>query len=247
MKLQSMTSAMLASSLLLAGLTSGPAFADDGQRLVRSVSSPPGIEENPEPEGEHAFISFMNFHVPAQLAEGTLTEIEYFNIDDALVKTELKAKPLINVYVFGPVIGFEDFSQSGFPGHGRRDAFGAVSLDDGETWKVTNLSNSADKSSFTIADPIPDPGAPQPEFEVTSDTPIVTEATWVQQGQGKLTVSGTDAESQAVVEIRNAITHEVLGDVKAKKNGTFTFKDNKTNPTEVPCTVQASDTDGELW
>ena len=145
-------------------LASTPLLADDGQRLVRSVSSPPGIPEDPEPEGEHAFIKLMNFHVPSQRADGTLEPIEYYNIDDALVKTEEKAKPLINVYVYGPVIGFDDFSQSGFPGHGRRDAFGAVSLDDGETWKVTNLSNSADESSFDIAPPgIPDPGLPHDE------------------------------------------------------------------------------------
>jgi hypothetical protein len=66
-----------------------------------------------------------------------------------------KAKPLINVYVYGPVIGFDNPEASGFAGHGRRDAFGAVSLDDGETWKVTNLSNSADQSSFIVSTPLP--------------------------------------------------------------------------------------------
>ena len=141
-------------------LASTSVWADDGQRLVRSVSSPPGNQENPEPEGEHAFVKLMNFHVPTQRANGALEPVEYYNIDDVLVKTETKAKPLISVYVYGPVISFDDFSQSGFPGHGRRDAFGAVSLDDGETWKVTNLSNSADKSSFTLTDTVPDASDP---------------------------------------------------------------------------------------
>ena len=135
---------VLASSLLLAGLAGSTAFADDGQRLVRSVSSPPGDTENPEPEGEHAFIKLMNFHVPSQSADGNLVPIEYYNIDDVLVKEETKAKPLFNVYIYGPVIGFENPEASGYAGHGRRDAFGAVSLDDGETWKVTNLFKSAD-------------------------------------------------------------------------------------------------------
>ena len=166
MKLRILITSIMASTLLLTGATS---FADDGKRLVRSVSSPPGVSEIPEPEGEHAFIKLMNFHVPAQLASGDLlTEgIEYYNIDDVLVKTELNAKPLINVYVYGPVIGFDDaHATSGYAGHGRRDGFAAVSLDDGETWKVTNLSNSADLSSFEVTTPLQDPGcADDPDSE----------------------------------------------------------------------------------
>jgi hypothetical protein len=131
---------VLATSILVASMAGSMAFADDGERLVRNVSSSEGTVENPEPEGEHAFIKLMNFHVPAQLASGELTTIEYINIDGVLVKEEVIAKPLISAYVYGPVIGFEEPEASGFVGHGRRDAFGAVSLDDGETWKVTNLS-----------------------------------------------------------------------------------------------------------
>jgi hypothetical protein len=151
--------ALAISAALSAGIV-GSAFADDGEILRRQISSPPGEIQDPEPEGEHAFIKLMNFHVPSQASSGDLLPIEYYNIDDELVKTEEKAKPLISVYVYGPVIGFDDFSQSGFPGHGKRDAFGAVSLDDGETWKVTNLSNSADKSSITVTDPVPDAADP---------------------------------------------------------------------------------------
>ncbi|MBW1880163.1 MAG: hypothetical protein JRJ84_17525, partial [Deltaproteobacteria bacterium] len=131
--------------LMVAALVTGAmghadsALADDGQSLVRSVSSPPGVTENPEPEGEHASIELMNFHVPAQAASGELVPVEYNNIDDELVKKEERAKPLISSYIYGPVIKFDDPSTSGFPGHGRRDAFGAVSLDDGETWKVQPL------------------------------------------------------------------------------------------------------------
>ena len=66
MKFRTLTSLLVASSLMIAGLASTSVFADDGQRLVRSVSSPPGLEEDPEPEGEHAFITLMNFRVPTQ-------------------------------------------------------------------------------------------------------------------------------------------------------------------------------------
>ena len=123
------------------------------------MSSAAGISENPQPEGEHAFIKLINFHVPSQSANGDLVPVEYYNVDDTLVKTEVQARPLINVYIYGPAITFDTPETSGYPGHGRRDAFAAVSLDDGETWKRTNLSNSADHSSFTVSTPLQDPGA----------------------------------------------------------------------------------------
>ncbi len=99
-------------SLFFAAMAMGLAMsatsviADDGERLVRNVSSSPGTTESPEPEGEHAFIKLMNFYVPSQAANGALVPVEYYNIDEELVKTEEKAKPLVNVYVYGPVIGF---------------------------------------------------------------------------------------------------------------------------------------------
>ena len=235
------------SAAVIAGSTAA-AFADDGVLLRRSVSSAPGQTANPEPEGEHAFTKLMNFYVPAQAANDTLKEIVYETVDGETA-TSLVAKPIVNFYVYGPVIGFEDFSQSGFPGHGRRDAFVAVSLDDGETWKRQNLSNSGDDSSFTIAEPgIPDPGVPQPEFDETSDTPITTSALFSEQGssgRGTLEVAGTDAVSKSTVEVRNAITFAVIGDAKAKQNGSFTL--SLRNPAEVPCSVQAGYTDGNVW
>jgi len=223
-----------------------PAYADDGERLVRSVSNPLGIDLDPEPEGEHAFIKLMNFHVPAQLANGDLTTIEYFNIDDVLVKEEFIAKPLVNVYVFGPVVGFDNPEASGFAGHGRRDAFAAVSLDDGETWKETNLSNSADQSSFVVSTALQDPGVSIGEATdpvETSVTPILDSALFELSGKkNTLTVIGVDAQPKAQVEIRNANTQNVIGSVKAKKDGSFTF--TKKDMAEVPCKVQAGDETG---
>jgi hypothetical protein len=37
-----------------------------------------------------------------------------------------------------------------FPSHGQRDAYGAVSLDDGATWNRTNLSKAGSLSSIKI-------------------------------------------------------------------------------------------------
>ena len=151
------------------------------------------------------------------------------------------AKPLINVFVYGPVDTFDDFSQSGFPGHGRRDAFGAVSMDDGETWKATNLSNSGDKSSFTIQDPIPDPGEPEGSGTlIVVDDPdgaAFTEATWQERTRntGKLDVAGT-ADSRERVTIRNAVSQEPLFVVRSDRTGEF----DKARRLEIaPCWVQA--------
>ena len=168
------------------------------------------------------------------------TEIEYFNIDDVLVKTEVKAKPLINVYVYGPVIGFEEPEASGFAGHGRRDAFGAVSLDDGETWKVTNLSNSADDSSFIVSTPLVDPGAAEGEgtdiVVDDQDGATIVEAAWDATGNfGRLDVEG-EADSRDRVEIRNAVTQDVLFTVRADRVGEF---DIARSLADAPCYVQA--------
>ncbi|MGD2064460.1 MAG: choice-of-anchor O protein, partial [Nitrospirota bacterium] len=138
-------------ALALSCLVAGPVSADDGALVRKSMAPSPG-NAPPVPEGyvaeaEHAFIDMMKFYVPMQAANGTvepLDAIEYYNIDGELVDTRLTAKPLIGVYIYGP---YEEVEGIGFVGHGKREAYGAVSLDDGQTWKVTDLSESADLSS----------------------------------------------------------------------------------------------------
>ena len=232
---------VLSTIITVLSISTFNAYADDGERLVRSVSSPPGNTENPEPEGEHAFIKMMNFHVPAQTASGDLrvgeNALEYNNIDGDLVKTEEKAKPLINAYVYGPVVGFENPEASGFSGHGRRDAFVAVSLDDGETWKNTNLSNSADKSSFAVSTPLQDPGVAEGEDSVIEFDPdgAATDVALWKPNKSKLKVEGK-ADSRDRIEIRNAVTQEVLFKVRADTEGNF----KKTKKLQdAPCFVQA--------
>jgi len=150
---------------------------------------------------------------------------------------------LINVYVYGPVIGFDDFSQSGFPGHGRRDAFAAVSLDDGATWKRTNLSKSAYESSFEISTPIPDPGLGLSEVYVNTGEFVITYAE--AEKIDKLSVYGEDAESKKYVDVRDSRTKEVLVSVKAEKDGTFEFNQKKVDP--MPCYVQAGQDSDNIW
>jgi hypothetical protein len=147
----------MATALAVAALAAAPVFADDGDLLRKSMSSSAGSVANPVPEAEHAFINYMKFYVPAQTSNGEAVDVVYTNEDGTDVETRTEAKPLIGVYIYGPVVGVDG---TGFVGHGARDAFAAVSLDDGNTWKRTNLSDSADRSSFTVSVPFPDPTDP---------------------------------------------------------------------------------------
>ncbi len=133
-------------------LSSFPVIGDDGTQTIKSMSRNTSLTVLPEDigvptaEAEHAFIDMMKFYVPSQSASGLLQEVEYTNADDALVETLPVAKPLVSAFINGPAISVE-----GTPfAHSFMDAFAAVSLDDGETWKTTNLSESADQSSFEL-------------------------------------------------------------------------------------------------
>jgi hypothetical protein len=133
---------------ILALITATTALADDGFLNRKSIShEAESTVPDYEDEAEHAFIQMMKFYVPAQAADGTVGPIDYFNVDDGLVDTRDLAKPLIGVYINGPV---ETVDGVGFVGHGRRDAYASVSLDDGVTWKKTNLSESASESSSDV-------------------------------------------------------------------------------------------------
>jgi hypothetical protein len=146
-KKQRMGQKLIAGTLLILG--AGQACADDGELVRKSMSKENGNTPvaSHVPEAEHAFIDMMKFYVPAQAADGAVAPVEYKKDDGATVETRDKAKPLISTYIYGPVESVEGI---GFVGHGKREAYGAVSLDDGKTWKSTNLSESADKSSSDV-------------------------------------------------------------------------------------------------
>ena len=162
---------------VLAFALSCVAGADDGAITNKSMSKninvpifDQSVVNEQVSEAEHAFTDFMKFYVPAQKASGELladTEdggIVYCDIDGQLVQdnepnneedkeclndpveTLGVAKPLVNVFIYGPQFEVEGTAF----GHSFFDTYAAVSLDDGETWKKTNLSESADKSSFDL-------------------------------------------------------------------------------------------------
>jgi hypothetical protein len=154
----------------------GPVAADDGaitnKSMSRTIQEPTfdqDIVNNAVPEDEHAFTDMMGFYVPAQAASGLqLDSIAYCDIDNApepgedcanAVEELTVAKPLVNVFIHGPLF---EVPGTAF-GHSFMDTYAAVSLDDGETWKQTNLSDSATETSFNIeTDHIVKTGNPLP-------------------------------------------------------------------------------------
>jgi hypothetical protein len=139
---------------ILTALATGFVVADDGSNgepgkpILKRMSNiqQPTVAGYID-EAEHAFIHQMKFYVPSQNSAGVVADaksIEYYNVDGDFVETRDKAKPLVGVFMYGPM---EEVEGVGFVGHGRRDAYGAVSLDDGVTWKEVNLSESSTETS----------------------------------------------------------------------------------------------------
>jgi hypothetical protein len=127
-------------------LASGLLLADDGALQIRDVS------KTPDWDTEHASLQQLWFNVPVQrTGDETIEYIEYLAKDETVLETRTHVRPLIAFYEDGPVEIPED--SGGFYGHGERDMYAALSLDDGDTWKKTNLSRSADKSSISITVP----------------------------------------------------------------------------------------------
>ena len=142
----------LATALAAGALAALSAQAQVGEQISKSMSQnievDPALLDGLPPEAEHTYIKYLRTYVPAQLASGLAAPpVEYRDISSVLVKTRTEAKPLISAFQYGPVDMPEpvaDENVGGFVGHGRRDTYAAVSLDDGNTWKTTNLSRSAD-------------------------------------------------------------------------------------------------------
>jgi hypothetical protein len=144
--------------LVLLSLTSQFVFAEDGVLFRRNIS------KTPDAETEKAAIYMMDFYVPAQASTGLVGPVDNYLLDDdaGTVAYEARdyAKPLVAVYIddIGALEPEGEVSAMGGLTLGEFDAFAGVSLDDGTSWKTTNLSRSALLSSFTLADGHASPG-----------------------------------------------------------------------------------------
>jgi hypothetical protein len=141
-------------ALAALAMVTGLALAEDGVLFRRNVS------KTPEGETEKAAIYMMDFYVPAQSSSGLVGPVDNYILDDGAETPTLAydardyAKPLVTVYIdeIGvPVLPDDEMGIASGLTLGEFDAFAGVSLDDGTSWKRTNLSRSADLSSFNLA------------------------------------------------------------------------------------------------
>lgn len=153
-KSRRLTVALAAGGLLA---TAG-VYAVVGEQINKVLSQ--GIEAKLPMEwtapnvAEHAFVKYLRYYVPAQTADGAATVVSYKDAAGTEVKTRDVAKPAISAFLYGPA--YVPADAGGYVGHGRRDVYASLSLDDGTTWKEYNLSESADKvavDTITINDP----------------------------------------------------------------------------------------------
>ncbi len=151
------------SVLIVFTMIFGSAMAEDGQLFRRNVSKTPAYQT------DQAGIYMMDFYVPAQKSTGEVyTEaLEYTLADETLAadyEGRLFAKPLVTIYDDG-ISEHQFISEESAPIaidggviFGAFDGYAGVSLDDGTSWKTTNLSRSSDLSSFTLQNGTEYPG-----------------------------------------------------------------------------------------
>jgi hypothetical protein len=155
-------STVLAAVMAVGIVASIPAHAMVGEQISKSLSNTINLDPawTAPPVAEHAFVKYLRYYVPAQTAAGAPTTVLYNFEDGTFANSRTVAKPVISAFMYGPAYVPE--GAGGYIGHGRRDIYGALSLDDGTTWKQYNLSDSAALSSFDITTPIMDPANGSP-------------------------------------------------------------------------------------
>lgn len=134
--------------IMLLSMTVGAVLAADG--VADSGIFRRNISKTPDNETEKANIYMMDFYVPAQKSTGEGVTIEnYLLVTGATAYLPRDyAKPLVSVYIDD--LHPEEETKGGIS-FGHFDAFVGVSLDDGTSWKTTNLSRSSDLSSYPLA------------------------------------------------------------------------------------------------
>jgi len=154
---------LIVALVALVTLAANLAQAEDGVLFRRNIS------KTPEHETEKAAIYMMDFYVPAQASTGEVKPVANYCLDEDLENPWNEngtcagqeayaprdyAKPLVSVYIDdiggGEVVPEGMLGIQGGISFGHFDAFVAVSLDDGTSWRNENLSRSSDLSSFTL-------------------------------------------------------------------------------------------------
>src|SRR6056297_3965229 len=154
------------------------------------------VSKTEETVNTKAKLELMKGYVPSQKANGDLVDLNYYSqiLDkntgeyiEELIETRTEAKPLITVYT------------DEIPGTGASDVFAAVSRDEGATWKITNISKSADKSSFKLANGEDFPGdVRKPQIRVKGNRILISwSSTYARTGKPTYAIKvGDDPESE---------------------------------------------------
>lgn len=124
------------------------------------------ISKTPLLASNKAKLNIMSVYVPATKADGTPLQ-ERATDNSCLVGTEIdgicQSKPIVATYV------------DEIEGTGAQDVFVAISRDDGASWKRKNVSKTAERSSFTLADGTAYPGdSRKPVFQIKGNRILVT-------------------------------------------------------------------------
>ncbi len=125
----------------------------------KNVSKTPLLASN------KAKLNIMGVYVPAMKADGTLLQ-DRAEDGSCLIGTEIdelcQTKPIVTAYV------------DEIEGTGAQDVFLAISRDDGASWKRKNVSKTAERSSFNLADGTAYPGdSRKPVFQVKGNGILV--------------------------------------------------------------------------
>ncbi|RJX16951.1 MAG: hypothetical protein C4563_11310 [Desulfobulbus sp.] len=126
---------------------------DHLEEQLNSAMFRKNISKTPEMATAKSKVDLMPVLVPATRANGepyddpdtAAVGVDYYDEDGNYLYTRDNVKPLVAVYA----------DQNPDSPTGAMDVFGAVSRDDGNTWKRMNLSRAADRSSFTLANGLP--------------------------------------------------------------------------------------------
>jgi hypothetical protein len=181
------------------------AVTDDGPMVRRTVAKTPDFES------EHAQLSMMQFYVPAARADGTPAILVYFSDldgdnqagDGEAFLTREHAKPLVVTYLDEEPTGAAayDIATGDEVGPGiRREVWAAISLDDGETWKQRNLSESALETSFALANGIPYPGDVTEQAHAVAGNQILAAWTSKYCAQGSPRYSLKDFDGDGIAD-----------------------------------------------
>jgi len=185
--------------------------AEDAQaNLGRSLSTDmfrKDISRTPDLTSSKSKLNLMPVWFPALRANndpatyaddvgGEQPGVPYYDENGDLIRVATEAKPVVVVYT------------DGIPETGYEDIFAAISRDDGNTFKRTNISRAADRSSFTLANGEEYYGqTKKPVFQVRGNNILVA---WTSKfcsgGKPTYAISTCDDPDTEEIEIADPVT-----------------------------------------